>query len=781
MLLLGGTQQDDDFLGGLGLSKKEKKNTNISSANERDETAIGKKIEEVPEKETEKQREEIKEEEISGSVDATIIKRAETKSKSSTSRNNFQAGPKSGEFMQREKYSPSSANKISFEQGKISKKRTEQDTSTVNNSRFAQANPPKATASGSREDRRRNATGQAVIFNRAWGGGQKIQIGGSSRQGPKKGSTSSTDYKVSQTISKKEEIIVGDSITVKEFAEKMGVPIAEVIKKFIANKMLLSLNSSIDFETATLIAMEFEIKVIKEAASAGMTDILEGNLQSILELDKSSETKEERPPIVTIMGHVDHGKTTLLDYLRKTVVADKEHGGITQSIGGSQIVHNGKKVTFIDTPGHALFTSLRARGSKITDIVIIVVAADDGIMKQTVEAINHAKAANVPIIVAVTKIDKGIDNTETIKTQLSEHGLITEDRGGDVPLVKVSGVTGQGIDDLMDQILLHAEVSELVCDPERNGIGVVLEAHKDIQKGVMTTMIVMTGTIKVGDILRVYNTFGKIKKIYNRKGQEIKTATGGDPVMILGINDVPEAGKLAEAVKDEKTAKSRIAAAEVPHETIVNSIVNKIIEGEMTQINLLIKADSRGSLEALKAAIGEIELPDNISFKIVHSDIGNFFDSDLDLAKASNGLLIGFGTTVSNSIKAKIDQMGVTLKTFNIIYEIADYLDALVKGSIKHDPVEVQIGKLTVLGVFYRKGNDTIFGGKIFEGEARNGSYFRILRGPENEVIDAGKITSLQKGQENVDKIGTGHECGMKARVSKKIELNDTIEFYVME
>ena len=538
---------------------------------------------------------------------------------------------------------------------------------------------------------------------------------------------------------------MGDSVTVKEFAEKMGVPIAEVIKKFIANKMLLSLNSSIDFETATLIAMEFEIKVNKESASAGVTDILEGNLQSILELDKSSETKEERPPIVTIMGHVDHGKTTLLDYLRKTVIANKEHGGITQSIGGSQIIHNGKKVTFIDTPGHALFTSLRARGSKITDIVIIVVAADDGIMKQTVEAINHAKAANVPIIVAVTKIDKGIDNTEMIKTQLSEHGLITEDRGGDIPLVKVSGVTGQGIDDLMDQILLHAEVSELVCNPERSGIGVVLEAHKDIQKGVMTTMIVMTGTVKVGDILRIYNTFGKIKKIYDRKGKEIKTATGGDPIMVLGVNDVPEAGKLAESVKDEKTAKLRIAAVDVPQETIVNSIVNKIIEGEQIQINLLIKADSRGSLEALKAAIGEIVLPDNISFKIVHSDVGNFFESDLDLAKASNGLLIGFGISVSNPIKVKIDQMGVTLKTFNIIYEIADYLDAIVKGSIRHDPVEVQIGKLNVLGVFYRKGNDTIFGGKIFEGEARNGSYFRLLRGPENEIIDTGKITSLQK------------------------------------
>lgn len=819
MLLLWWDQgSDDDFLWGIGLAKKEKQAAKSVSSNEIDETAIAKKVEQAPPEEPIA--------EISSSIDALVIKKAEPIQRTNswwniskyTEGNNPQRGWR---------FSIATANKISFEQGKTSKKRIDGDIaensdtveektsdsfvyekkvpahelpqqnrrqSTAQKPVQSQSQAPAAyqskwinatkvsSGNATREDRRKNATGQAVVFNRG-GGGQRPWWGNfQHNSGGTKRPTHNikSDYKVSQTISKKDEIHIGETITVKEFAEKMWVPIAEVIKKFIANKMLLSLNSSIDFEVATLIAMEFDIKVTKESANAWMQDLIEWNLQTILEADRQSETKEERPPIVTVMGHVDHGKTTLLDYLRKSLVAGKEHGGITQSIWWSQIIHNGKKVTFIDTPGHALFTSLRARGSKITDIVIIVIAADDGVMKQTVEAINHAKAANVPIIVAITKIDKGIDNTEFIKTQLSEHGLIAEDWGWDVPIVKLSSKTGQGIEDLMDQILLHAEVSELVCDPNRSGIWVVLEAYKDIQKGIIANMIVMTGTIKVGDIIWIYNTYGKVKKIYNRKGNEIKSAHGGDPVMILGINDVPEAGKLAESVKDEKEAKQKISTVLLLKPPVgINALLNKISEGEMTQANLLIKADSWWSLEALKAAISQIETPDNIMFKIVHDDIGNFFDSDLDLAKASDAILIGFGVSMSTMIKAKIDQMWISMKSFNIIYDITDYLEALVKGLIKYDPVEVVIGKLNILGVFFRKGNDTICGGRISEGENRNGAMFRLIRW--DEIIDTGKITSLQKGQEHVDKLSAGYECGMKVRISKKIEINDVLELYVME
>lgn len=800
MLLLWWTtsSNDDDFLWWMGLAKKNKNEQKQLSVNEIDETIIRKNNDVVPPPVDDQTHKET-----SWSLDALVIKKAEKPTYPDnkgwqTTTNKWTPS----------RFSISQANKVSFEQGKTSKKRVQPSNNELVGTGFeyeTKLSPeevwvtPQSTSpavvkqpsnaviinkwtpwwSISREERRKNATGRAVTFNRWWGG-QKIGWTHQNHDHHHKKSSSQSDYKVSQTISKKEEIMIGDTITVKEFAEKMGVPIAEVIKKFIANKMLLSLNSSIDFETATLIAMEFEIKVFKESAGVWVEDLVDGNIQSILEVDKMSESKEERPPIVTIMGHVDHGKTTLLDYLRKTTVSSKEHWWITQSIGWSQIVHNGKKVTFIDTPGHALFTSLRARWSKITDIVVIVIAADDGIMKQTVEAINHAKDAKVPIIVAITKIDKWIDNSEFIKTQLSEHGLIIEERWWDIPFIKVSSKTGEWIDNLMDQILLHAEVSELVCDPNRPGIGVVLEARKDIQKGIMTNMIIMTGTIKVGDIIWIYNTFGKIKKIYNRKGNEVKSAHWWDPVMVLGINDVPEAGKLVESVKDEKTAKEKVYIVnETKPSWWLTWLLNKIAEWETTQVNLIIKADSRWSLEALKEAINQIELPENIHFKVIHNDIGNFFDSDLDLAKAANALLIWFGTSVSTIIKAKIDQMEITLKAFNVIYEITDYLEALAKGLIKKDPVEVPIGKLQVLWVFYRKGNDTIFGGKVMEGEIRNGSYFRIIRG--EEIIDSGKVTSLQKWQENVDKIGMWYECGMKAKVSKKIELNDLLEYYVME
>lgn len=803
MLFLWWNQEwwDDDFLGGLWLVKKEKQQSSIRW-NEVDETAMRSKTpssESEPKPLSQSNDEVSVNDEITGSVDATIIKRAEKITQSSPQRWWGRHGWSWSSYTKDSKFNISQANKIQFGQGKNAKKRIEtpekkrEDSRETTNFRGRQWTvAPKSvpneswwsikhnihTDSMSWEERRKHATWQAVVFNRWWWG-QKIWWSPSISQ-PSKKTLNASDYKVSHTISKKEEIAMGEGITVKEFAEKMWVPIAEVIKKFIANKMLLSLNSSIDFETATLIAMEFDIKVIKESSGAWLEDLLEGNLEAIIAADRNSETKIERPPIVTIMGHVDHGKTTLLDYLRNTSITTKEHGGITQAIWWSQIIHNGKKVTFIDTPGHELFTALRARGSKITDIVVIVVAADDGVMKQTIEAINHAKDAKVPIIVAITKIDKWVDNTEFIKTQLSEHGLVAEDRGWDVPIVKVSGRTWQGIDDLMDQILLHAEVSELVCDSNRAWIGVVLEAHKDIQKGSVTNMIVMTWTLKVWDILWSYSTYGKIKKMFNRKGHEIKSAHGWDPIVILGMNEVPEAWKLVQQVKDEKEAKNNVYTVQsTKPQWWLSTLLNKIAQGEITQINLVVKADSRWSLEALKAAIDQIPLPENIIFKIVHSDIGNFFDSDLDLAKASNGILVWFGTTISSIIKSKIDQMGITLKQFNIIYEITDYLEALATWMIKKEPVEVVIGKLSVLWVFYRKGNETIFWGRVLEGEVRNGSYFRILRW--EEIIDSGKITSLQKGQDNTDKVTTWAECGMKAKVSKKIEVGDILEYFVME
>ena len=665
-------------------------------------------------------------------------------------------------------------NKPKFSEWKV---RTKTNKNTTNNTSEWEGGDHNNAKSWSRFDNRdKHATWQKVVFNKIlW---QKIKKTSEPKQ---KKVNLDPEYKVSETIVKKDEATIPEKLTVKEFAEKIWVPIWEVIKRFLMNNMMLSLNSDIDFDTASLIAMDFDIKLTKLATTSDTQDLIEWNLQSIMDADRQSDHKQIRPPIVTIMWHVDHGKTSLLDYLRKTAIVDKEHGGITQSIWWSQIDHNGHKITFIDTPWHELFTSLRARGSKITDIVVIVIAADDGVMRQTVEAINHAKDAKVPIIIAITKIDKGIDNTEFIKTQLSEHGLIADDRWWDVPIVKLSSKTWEGVDDLMDNIIVYSELADLQFDPTRGWVWVMLEAKKDIQKWIVTSLILMTGELKVWDIIRAYDTYGKVKKLYNWSNKEIKVAHGWDPVMILWLQDVPEAWRLIEVVKDEKTAREKVETVmqENSSNKTLSSLVTKISEWVDTKLNLIIKADSRGSLEALKMTITQIEVPENIEIKVVHSDIWNFFDSDIDFAKASDSVLIWFGVDVSPLLKNKIDNMWLTIKNFKIIYEIIDFLEWLVKWLIKHDPVEVEVGKLEVLWVFFRKWNETIFGGKVKSGKAKNGAYIRVFRW--EELIDSGKITSLQKEQTNVDEIWEWHECGMKAKIGKKIEVWDMIDFFIME
>lgn len=589
------------------------------------------------------------------------------------------------------------------------------------------------------------------------------------------------EAKASQTLVRKDEVVLPDNITVKEFGEKLGVSMWELIKKFISNKMMLTMNSVIDRDTAALIAEEFWIKVLKDNSATSIDDLVEWNLTNILAIDKNSETRETRPPIVTIMWHVDHGKTTLLDYMRKTQMTNREAWWITQSIWWSQIIYDNKKITFIDTPGHELFTSLRARWSKITDIIVIVVAADDGVMKQTVEAINHAKDSWCPIIVAITKIDKWIDNSELIKSQLSEHNLIAEDRWGNIPLVKVSGRTWEWMDELLQNILLFAEEAKLYCDPNRNGLGVVLESHKDVQKWVTTNMILMTGTLKVWDILWIHDTYGKVKKMHNRKWQEIKIAHGGDPIMVLGITNIPEAGKLAEVVATEKIAKDRITQATAVKnvESSIYNLTSKILEWQAVQLKLILKADSRWSLEALKQGLQWVEVPDNIEVKVIHNDIWNFYESDLDLGKVSQAVMLGFNTTIAPEIKKKADAAWIAVRNFKIIYELTDYLNDLLKWMIVVEPQEVYYGRLKVMWVFFRKWNEVIFGWQVIDGKVKNWCYFKAFRWTEE--VASGKITSLQKEQQSVTEITNGHECGMKAKCSKKIEIGDELEFYNME
>lgn len=603
---------------------------------------------------------------------------------------------------------------------------------------------------------------------------------------------SEKNYKVSDSLKKKETIIIGEAITVKEFSEKMWVPLPEVMKVLLSNKILVGAQTNIDFDTALLIATEFEVTVEKEHSEMNVEDLLSGDLQTILASDKGAENLIPRPPIVTIMGHVDHGKTRLLDYLRKSNIIWGEAGWITQSIGASQVVHNDQKITFIDTPGHELFTSLRARGSRITDIVIIVVALDDGVKQQTIEAINHAKDAGVPIIVALTKLDLGIDRLEEIKGQLNAQGLQPEDRWGDIMIIPCSAMTGQGVDDLLDAVLLQYEMLERKYNPQRAAVGVVVESQKDSKQWVTTSLLIMTGTLRVGDIVVIHNTSGKVRRMTDRSGKEVKQATGGDPVMILGMSDTPEPWRIAEVVATEKDSTKKIAlisAHEQLHakETVIHNLLDKISKGDKVQVKMILKADSFWSLEALKYATSKVSGPDNVEISIVHADVGAITDSDILFAQAAKGIIIGYNVDTTWTGKKKAEQLKVPVKSFDIIYQYIDYLDLLTQGMIEKERYELSIGKLQVLGIFYKKGKEIIFWGKVIEWKIKNNAYFKVINRTEESTEEdewkeiKGTITSLQREQDNVSEVAQWYECGMKAKVNQKLEVGDILEYFVWD
>jgi translation initiation factor IF-2 len=604
---------------------------------------------------------------------------------------------------------------------------------------------------------------------------------------------SEKNYKVSDSLKKKETIIIWDAITVKEFSEKMWVPLPEVMKVLLSNKILVWAQTNIDFDTALLIATEFDITVEKQLVEMNVEDLLSGDLQTILASDKWAENLIPRPPIVTIMGHVDHGKTRLLDYLRKSNIIAGEAGGITQSIWASQVVHNDQKITFIDTPWHELFTSLRARGSRITDIAIIVVALDDGVKQQTIEAINHAKDAWVPIIVALTKLDLGIERLEEIKGQLNAQWLQPEDRWGDIMVIPCSALTGQGIDNLLDSVLLQYEMLERKYNPQRAAVGVVVESQKDSKQWVTTSLLIMTWTLRIGDIVVIHNTSWKVRRMTDWSGKEVKQATGGDPVMILGMSDTPEPWRIAEVVATEKDSTKKIALISA-HEllqtkdTVMHSLLDKINKGDKVQVKLILKADSFWSLEALKYATSKVTGPDNVHISIAHADIWAITDSDILFAQAAKGIIIGYNVDTTGTGKKKAEQLKVPVRSFDIIYQYIDYLDLLTQGMIEKERYEASIGKLQILGIFYKKWKEIIFWGKVIEGKIKNNATFKVVNrtdeadaewewGTEIKWI----ITSLQREKDNVAEVAQGYECGMKAKVNKKLEVGDILEYFVWE
>lgn len=593
--------------------------------------------------------------------------------------------------------------------------------------------------------------------------------------------------KLSDNLVKKKEIIVDKAITVKEFSEKMWIPLPEVMKVLLTNKIMVWITSSLDFDTASLVAWELWIVLKKPENKLSMENILSWNLQAILDLDKWIENIQIRPPVVTVMWHVDHGKTTLLDYLRKTVVANWEAWWITQSIWASVVEHDWQKITFIDTPWHELFTSLRARWAKITNVAVIVVAADDSVMPQTIESISHAKESWVPIIIAITKIDKPWNkNIEQIKSDVARYWLTPEDRWGETPFIWVSWVTWQWVNDLLDAILLQAEILELRYNPNRSAVWVVVDAYKDPKQWIVTTIIIMTWTLKLSDIIVASNTYGKVRRMQNWKWQTVVKATWWEPIQILWFTKLPEPGSIVEVVKNEKIAQEKISLINDQENSgknisVVQSFISQLQSGkdEVSELRLILKADWSSSLEALKKAVETIVLPPKVTIKVVHSDAGHFSDSDLSLAQATSALLLWFNVNLNTNLKKKADMLKLRMKNFDIIYELTDYISKLTQWMIKYDMIEVILWKLNVLGIFFRKWKEMVIWWRVIEWKVKNNINFRILKW--EEIIGDGNIISLQKEQTVAKEVLEWHDCGMKIRSSKKIVEWDILEFYEMQ
>jgi translation initiation factor IF-2 len=575
------------------------------------------------------------------------------------------------------------------------------------------------------------------------------------------------------------------SITVKDLAELFGVNPADVIRELIKSGIFATINQLIDRDTASLVAGELGFEV-SETAAPELTETKNGKepptpaaTKEVLYEEDDPSLLQPRPPIVTVMGHVDHGKTSLLDAIRATTVASGERGGITQHIGASEIDKNGRRVVFLDTPGHEAFTAMRARGAKVTDIAVLVVAADDGVMPQTLEAIDHAKAAKVPIVVAVNKIDKPEANADRIKTELSEHGVVIEEYGGETPLVPVSAKTGQGLDDLLDTILIVADVQELKANPKRSAIGTVVEAELDKGRGPVATVLVQTGTLKVGDIVVVGDTYGRVRALENSRGARITKAGPSSPAVVLGLGEVPSAGDILRVVADEKTARSMIenrragAAPEQTGRATLEDLYSQIQAGQTKELRVILKADVQGSLGAIRHAVEQIP-SDEVRINILHEGTGDITDNDILLASASNAIVVGFNTKVDPQARRTAEAEGVDVRLYDIIYQLTDEMTAALSGLLEPEVVEVVEGRAEVRQIF-RSGRTVICGSYVTEGRIVRGGA-RVYRG--GKLIATDKIESLRRFRDDVREVQTGYECGIGLADFNDSEMGDIIECF---
>ena len=576
------------------------------------------------------------------------------------------------------------------------------------------------------------------------------------------------------------KIIVRGEMTVGELAKLLHKDVSDVIKKLMFLGVLATINQMLDLDAIQLIAGEYGVEVeIK-------LPVDEDAFEKIEEQDDPADLKP-RPPVVTIMGHVDHGKTTLLDAIRHTNVTSGEAGGITQHIGAYQVEVNGKKITFLDTPGHEAFTTMRARGAQVTDITVLVVAADDGVMPQTVEAINHAKAANVPIIVAVNKIDKPEANPDRIMQELTEYGLVPEAWGGDTIYVNISAKMRINLEELLEMILLVAEVNDYKANPDKRARGTVIEAELDKGKGPVARVLVQHGTLRVGDAFVAGNCFGRVRAMVNDRGRRLKEAGPSTPVEITGLTEVPKAGdpfmvfedeRKARSIAERRAAKARESERNTTARVTLDDLYKQIKEGEIKDLNVIIKADVQGSVEALRNSLLKIDV-EGVRVKIIHSGVGAITESDVALASASNAIIIGFNVRPETQAKATAEQEGVDIRLHNIIYNVTDEIEQAMKGML--DPVvrEVVIGHAEVRNVFRVSKVGTIAGCMVTSGKVTRTAEARLIRG--GIVVHQGKISSLKRFKDDVREVAQGYECGLMIDGVSDIQEGDTIEAFVME
>ncbi|MFL5684628.1 MAG: translation initiation factor IF-2 [Chloroflexota bacterium] len=596
-----------------------------------------------------------------------------------------------------------------------------------------------------------------------------------------------------QTIDPRERgaIELPGTITVKELADLLSVNVADVIRELIKSGIFATINQLIDRDTASLVASELGYEVAEAVAPStngtGPEVDADGTApeatKEVLFEEDDAKKLEARAPIVTVMGHVDHGKTSLLDALRSTEVAAGERGGITQHIGASEVDHDGKRVVFLDTPGHEAFTAMRARGARVTDIAIIVVAADDGVMPQTLEAISHAKAAKVPLIIALNKIDKPDADPTRVKTELTEAGVVIEEYGGDVPLVAVSAKSGEGLNELIEMVLLVADLQELKADPDRPAVGTIVEAQLDKARGAVATALIQTGTLNVGDIIVVGETFGRVRAMENDRGKRVKQAGPASAVVVLGLSEVPEAGDILRVVADDKAArtaverrKTQVAAkgGDGSGRATLEDLYRQIQAGQAKELRIILKADVSGSLGAITHALEQLD-QDEVRLNVLLEAAGDITDNDIMLATASNAIVVGFNTSITDTARRAAEDEGVDVRLYDIIYKLTDDIDAALKGLLEPEEVEVVEGRAEVRQVIRVGKNTVIAGSYVTDGRIVRANA-RIWRG--GRVIATDRIESLRRFRDDVREVQTNYECGIGLASFNDIEEGDVIECY---